>query len=261
MKARAKQVPLPPASTPLQVARAVLFTIIIYLIMGLMGLIALPSAIISRRAALFWCKLYCRVTLWLLWRICGTRHEIRGEAPHDHCIVAAKHQSFLDVLMLTLALPRPRFVMKRELLFIPVFGYFARRIGCVAIDRGAGGEAVRSMLSGLREQGDAGGQIVIFPQGTRTAPGQSAPYRGGVVKLYTSFDLPITMAGANTGWFWPRRGFGHKPGLAIVEFLGRIPAGQPASDLLQKIEAEIEASSDNLAREAAESTLQARLRL
>lgn len=234
-----------------QPVRAVLFTLIIYLIMGVMGLIALPSAILSRRSALRWCKRYCRVTLWLLWRICGARREIRGEVPTDHCIIAAKHQSFLDVLMLTLALPRPRFVMKRELLFVPVFGYFARRIGCVAIDRGAGGEAVRDMLSGLDKQPGEGGQIVIFPQGTRVAPGQSAPYRGGVIKLYTGFDLPISMASANTGWFWPRRGFGHRPGVAVVEFLGRIPAGLSSKGLLQRLEAEIEASSESLAREAA----------
>lgn len=258
-------------STIGEVLRAILFTITIYLLMGIMGLIALPSAIFSRSAALGWCKRYCRVTLWLFWRICGTRNEIRGEVPQDHCIVAAKHQSFLDVLMLMLALPQPRFVMKRELLFVPVVGYFARRIGCVAIDRRAGGEAVRDMLAGLRDHGgeggksgkggseqSAGGQVVIFPQGTRVTPGQSAPYRGGVVKLYTSFDLPITLASANTGWFWPRRGFGHKPGLAVVEFLERIPAGAPTADLLQRIERGIEASSDKLAREAATSIIAAR---
>lgn len=242
---------VPRKSTQGEVLRAIAFTIIIYLIMGAMGLIALPSAIISRRAALGWCKRYCRVTLFLFRHICGTRYEIRGEVPHDDCIVAAKHQSFLDVIMLTLALPQPRFVMKRELLFIPVFGYFARRIGCVAIDRRAGGEAVRSMLAGLQDQPGEGGQVVIFPQGTRVAPGASAPYRGGVVKLYTSFDLPITLASANTGWFWPRRGFGHKPGLAVVEFLDRIPVGRTTTGLLQQIESEIEASSDSLAREAA----------
>jgi len=251
MTSASDQPPVPRDSTPQEVLRAIVFTIIIYAIMGMMGLIALPSAIVSRHAALRWCKRYCRVTLWLFRRICGTRHEIRGEVPRDHCIVAAKHQSFLDVIMLTLALPQPRFVMKRELLFIPVFGYFARRIGCVATDRRAGGEAVRDMLAGLHDHAGEGGQVVIFPQGTRVAPGASVPYRGGVVKLYTSFDLPITLASANTGWFWPRRGFGHKPGLAVVEFLDRIPAGRATSGLLQQIESEIEAGSDSLAREAA----------
>ena len=251
MTSASDQPPVPRDSTPQEVLRAIVFTIIIYAIMGMMGLIALPSAIVSRHAALRWCKRYCRVTLWLFRRICGTRHEIRGEVPRDHCIVAAKHQSFLDVIMLTLALPQPRFVMKRELLFIPVFGYFARRIGCVATDRRAGGEAVRDMLAGLHDHAGEGGQVVIFPQGTRVAPGASVPYRGGVVKLYTSFDLPITLASANTGWFWPWRGFGHKPGLAVVEFLDRIPAGLAASGLLQQIESAIEAGSDSLAREAA----------
>src|SRR5699024_4699045 len=148
----------------------------------------------------------------------GTRHEIRGHVPDGPCIVASKHQSFLDVMMLTLALPQPRFVMKRELLWLPVFGYFARRIGCVAINRKARGEAVRGMIEGVGQLAHEGGQIVIFPQGTRVAPGHGVPYRGGVLKLYATFGQPIVCAAANTGWFWPRSGTRRTPGTAVVEF-------------------------------------------
>ena len=227
------------------------FVAIMYLLMLGMGLVALPSAVVSRRAALGWCKRYCRWTLWLLERMCGTRYEIRGPVPDSHCIVASKHQSFLDVILLTLALPQPRFVMKRELLWVPILGYFARRIGCVAIDRKARGEAVRGMVKGVRELAHEGGQVIIFPQGTRVSPGLRTPYRGGVLKLYAAFDLPIVPAAANTGWFWPRTGTRRTPGTAVVEFLGTIPPGLPPDGLLRRIEDGIEAASDRLADAAA----------
>lgn len=243
-----------------QAVRSVAFVVIIYLLMGIMGLVALPSAIFSRQAALGWCKRYCRWTLWLLGKMCGTRCEIRGPVPTGVCIVASKHQSFLDVMMLTLALPQPRFVMKRELLWIPVFGYFARRIGCVAIDRSARGEATRTMLSGVRALSDRGGQVVIFPQGTRVAPGAEVPYRGGVLKLRAAFGLPVVLAAANTGWFWPRKGLWRTPGTAVVEFLDTIAPDAPAEGLLSRIEAGIEAASDALTNEAAVGTAAARRR-
>lgn len=234
-----------------QAVRSVAFVALMYLMMGLMGLVALPSAVVSRGAALVWCKRYCRWTLWLLGALCGTRHEIRGTVPVEPCIVASKHQSFLDVILLTLALPQPRFVMKRELLWVPIFGYFARRIGCVAIDRQARGEAVRGMVAGIRALAGEGGQVIIFPQGTRVAPGLRVPYRGGVMKLYATFGLPIALAAVNTGWFWPRTGTRRTPGTAVVEFLGTIPPGERPEGLLARIEREIEDGSDCLAREAA----------
>lgn len=231
--------------------RSVGFVVLIYLLMGVMGLLALPAAAVSRRAALWACKTYCRWVMWLLRVMCGTRIEVRGPVPREACIVACKHQSFLDVMMLTLALPRPRFVMKRELLWVPVLGFFARRIGCVAIDRKARGEAVRGMLAGVGALAAEGGQVIIFPQGTRVAPGARMPYRGGVLRLYDAFGLPVALAAANTGWFWPRSGTRRSPGTAVVEFLGVVGPGLPTEGLLSRMEAEIEAGSDRLAAEAA----------
>lgn len=249
MGARTASPPAAPRSIGEALRSAGFMAAISVLMLG-MGLVGLPSAIVSRDAALGWCKRYARWTLWLMRVICGTRAEIRGPIPSGSCIVAAKHQSFLEVLMLVVALPRPRFVMKQSLLWVPVLGFFARRIGCIAIDRRAGRDAVRRMLTdaaGRREEG----QIVIFPQGTRVDPGSCAPYRGGVLKLYAAFDLPIALAAINTGWFWARKGLRRSPGTAVVEFLGTIPPGEPTGTLLARIEAEVEAGSDRLSAEAA----------
>lgn len=247
----------PPAAPPKanrsagEALRAVTFIVAMYALLLGMGLVSLPTATFSRRAALGWAKRYCRSVFWLLRVICRIRCEIRGPVPEHPCIVASKHQSFLDVLMLIAALPRPRFVMKRSLLWVPVIGFYARRLGCVAIDRGARGEAVRVMIAGVGGWAGDQGQIVIFPQGTRVAPGAQVPFRGGVLKLYGVFDLPVAVAAVNTGWFWPRTGTRRTPGTAVVEFLETIPTGEPAATLLPRIEAAIEGGSDRLAREAA----------
>lgn len=234
-----------------EAVRAVTFIIAMYALLLGMGLISLPTATFSRRAALGWAKRYCRSVRWLLRTICRIRCEVRGTVPDFPCIVAAKHQSFLDVLMLIEALPAPRFVMKRSLLWVPVIGFYARRLGCVAIDRDARGEAVRVMIAGVGGWAGDRGQIVIFPQGTRVAPGAQVPFRGGVLKLYSIFKLPVVVAAVNTGWFWPRIGTRRTPGTAVVEFLETIPTGQANGTVLRRIETAIEAGSDRLARQAA----------
>jgi 1-acyl-sn-glycerol-3-phosphate acyltransferase len=231
--------------------RAVTFVVLMYALLLGMGLAALPGSTLSRQAALGWAKRYCRWVRRMLGAICRIRCEVRGPVPDFPCIVAAKHQSFLDVLMLIEALPRPRFVMKRSLLWVPVIGFFARRLGCVAIDRSAGGDAVRVMIAGVGAWAGDRGQIVIFPQGTRVAPGAQVPFRGGVLKLYRAFELPVVTAAANTGWFWPRVGTRRTPGTAVVEFVETIPPGEPTDGLLPRIEASVEGGSDRLAAQAA----------
>jgi 1-acyl-sn-glycerol-3-phosphate acyltransferase len=234
-----------------EAVRGITFVVAMYALLLGMGLVSLPTATFSRRAALGWAKRYCRSVFWLLRVICRIGCEVRGPVPDHPCIVASKHQSFLDVLMLIEALPAPRFVMKRSLLWVPVIGFYARRLGCVAIDRSARGEAVRVMIEGVGGWAGNRGQIIIFPQGTRVAPGARVPFRGGVLKLYSTFGLPVVTAAVNTGWFWPRTGTRRTPGTAVVEFLEEIPPGQPTERLLPRIEASIEAGSGRLARQAA----------
>ena len=252
----AERAPAPPRGhrSAGEAVRAVTFIVAMYALLLGMGLVSLVPSALSRRAALGWAKRYCRWVRWLLRTICRIRCEVRGPVPDGPCIVAAKHQSFLDVLMLIEALPRPRFVMKRSLLWVPVIGFYARRLGCIAIDRGARGEAVRVMLAGVGAWAGHGGQIVIFPQGTRVAPGALAaqvPFRGGVLKLYSALELPIVAAAVNTGWFWPRIGTRRTPGTAVVEFLETIPTAEPPGSVLARIEAAVETASDRLAAEAA----------
>ena len=220
---------------------------IVYALLGLFGLVGAPVVLWRADWTRAWNRLYIRVAFALTRAVCGLRVEIRGPVPTGTVIVAAKHQSLLDVLALYRALPEARFVMKRELLWAPFFGLYARRTGAVAIDRGAGSGAIRQMIEAFRH---SSGQIVIYPQGTRIAPGQVAPYRRGAVSLYGALGLPVVLAATNAGHFWPRRGILRHPGTAVVEFLDTLPPGLPEAEAAAQMEARIEAASERLSREA-----------
>lgn len=227
--------------------RAVIFIAAMYLLLLFMGLACLIPSKMSRNWSMIFIHAYCDAVMWMLRVIVGTRVEVRGTVPDQPCIVASKHQSFLDIIILTRALPKPAFVMKKSLRWTPVLGVYAERLGSIAIDRSSGGQAVQAMLKGASQQA-AGRQIIIFPQGTRLHPAKELPYRPGVLKLYHQLQQPIQMVALNTGWFWPRTGLRRTPGVVVVEFLGTIPAGgQP--DVAAFAEP-IEAASQRLAVES-----------
>ncbi|TVQ57221.1 MAG: 1-acyl-sn-glycerol-3-phosphate acyltransferase [Rhodobacteraceae bacterium] len=217
--------------------------------MAMFGLVfALPAAV-SRRAARFAAKGFFRLTFLLLRAFCGVRVEVRGPVPRGPALIAGKHQSMLDVFMLYEALPEARFVMKRELVKAPVFGWYALRVGTVPVDRGGGSEAMREMVARMSAAHEEGGQLVIYPQGTRTPPGETRPYKIGVHALYETTGLPCIPAAANTGMIWPK-GVAIHPGVAVVEFLPEIAPGMARAPFMAILEREIERASDALAADA-----------
>jgi 1-acyl-sn-glycerol-3-phosphate acyltransferase len=140
--------------------------------------------------------------------------------------------------------------MKASLKWAPILGWYALRIGCVPVDRGRRARAVEQMVQGVR-QGRAGpGQLVIYPQGTRVAPGAYLPYKVGTAVLYAELGQPLVPAATNVGVFWPRKGIYRKPGLAVVEFLAPIAPGGTPSDVLRDVERRVEQRSNALMREA-----------
>ena len=230
--------------------RAAVFLALFYPGLVLWGLIFMVPAFFSHRVTVWTMKTYVKIAFWGLRVLCGTRCEVRGAIPTDPCIVASKHQSFLDVMMLMLWLPEPRFVMKRSVMWMPVLGIYAVRLGCVPIDRGARGEAMRSIIRGVRTMRYPG-QVIIFPQGTRVPPGEVRPYKGGVAKLAHETGQRVELAAANTGWFWPKKGLRRSRGTAVLEFIGPLPGDVVPTERLIQIETRIEAASDVLAAEAA----------
>ncbi|MEM8657132.1 MAG: lysophospholipid acyltransferase family protein [Pseudomonadota bacterium] len=230
--------------------RSLLFDALFYLLMLVMGVVCAPLAMISRKWTTRIMQWYCHITLWMLKVICGLRVEVRGQIPQGAVLVASKHQSFLDILVHTRSLPRPRFIMKKELRWVPIFGVYAMRMGSTPVARGRKGGAVNAMVSSAEKNATEPGQLVIYPQGTRVAPGVSAPYKVGAGVLYQRMGVPCVPAATNVGVFWGRNSNLRRPGVAVIEYLDPIAPGAELQDFLSQVEAQVEAASDRLLIEA-----------
>ncbi len=237
-------------SYAIQWVRSLIFIVTMYLAMLVVGILWLPWAIFSREGAISACHTYTRWVRWSATWMIGLHTEVRGTPPTTEVMVAAKHQSFMDVLMIYGAMPRGKFIMKSILKYAPVLGWFGLRIGCVPVDRGKRGAAIKKMLAEVKVGAILPGQLIIYPQGTRVAPGVKAKYKTGTGALYQQLGQPCVPVACNVGVFWPKRGIYRKPGLAVIEFLEPIPAGLTIPEFMERIETVIEARSDALAAEA-----------
>jgi 1-acyl-sn-glycerol-3-phosphate acyltransferase len=232
--------------------RALLFNLAFYLWTGFMGVVGLPVLAAPRRVVMRFGRLWSAVTLKLLSATVGLTHELRGveHLPAGGGIIAMKHQSAWDTLILPVVLGDPAVVLKRELFLVPFYGWYAARAGSIAIDRRGGAAALRRMVARARREAAAGRPIVIFPEGTRTAPGQRLAYQPGVAALYQALALPVVPAAVNSGLFWGRRSFTKRPGRITLAFLEPIPPGLPRRRLMSELEGSIEAATEALEREA-----------
>ena len=230
--------------------RSVIFIGQMYLAMLVLAIVFTPFALVRRDMAITACHSYCRYVRWSAAWMVGLRSEVRGQVPEGGVLIAAKHQSFFDIIMIFSALPRPRFIMKKQLKWAPILGWYALRIGCVPVDRGKRGAAIKDMLARVASGEEKAGQLIIYPQGTRVAPGAKRPYKVGTAVLYEQLGQPCVPVAANVGVFWPKHSLMRKPGLAVIEFLPPIPPGTPPRAFMSQLEEVIETHSDRLMAEA-----------
>lgn len=197
-------------------------------------------------------KWWSRGNLWLLKTIVGIDLEIRGREhiPQGAALVAMKHQSQLETFGVMPFLPDPVYVLKRELTWIPFFGWFLLRLKMIAINRSAGSDALSQMLEQAVVAAREGRQIVIFPEGTRREVDAPPRYRHGVVHLYERLQLPCTPVAIDTGVFWPKGRMKRRQGRAVIEFLEPIPAGLPREAFQKLLIERIEERSNALIAEA-----------
>jgi len=233
-----------------QYIRSFVFIVQMYLAMAIVALAFAPFAMFRREMALKACHTYCHYVRWTAGWMVGLHVDIRGDIPQGAVLVAAKHQSFFDIILIFGALPNPRFVMKKQLMRTPFLGWYAKWLGCVPVDRGKGGAAIRDMLARVEKGREIAGQIIIYPQGTRVAPGDVRPYKVGSAVLYGQLGEPCVPVATNVGLFWPKRSMLRKPGLAVVEFLPPIPAGEDQRQFLLKLENLVETRSNALMADA-----------
>lgn len=234
----------------IQWVRSLIFNAVMYVMILVWGLVFAIPAIFSRRAAIYCCRSYCWFIMWFAGWMIGLRCEVRGTAPQDEVLIAAKHQSFLDVLMIYSEIPAGRFIMKDILKFAPIVGQFGLRVGCIPVKRGKRGTAIKKMVADVAAGRLVPGQLIIYPQGTRIAPGVSAPYKVGTGVLYKELGQDCVPVAVNNGVFWPKRGIYRAPGVAVVEFLPRIKAGMELDAFMKDLETSIETKSNELMREA-----------
>jgi 1-acyl-sn-glycerol-3-phosphate acyltransferase len=236
--------------TPIRWLLSLIFNVQMYLAMAIIALVFAPWALFSRKGARIACKTFCRWVIFSARVLCGLRSAVRGTPPMGEAVVAAKHQSFLDIIIIFNAVPAAKFIMKRELIYAPFLGQYALRIGCVPVNRGRRGAAITKMKADVQAGAAEPGQLVIYPQGTRVAPGVTMPYKVGTGLLYEQLAQPCYPVATNVGVFWPKRGILRKPGLAVVEFLPPIEPGLAVAEFMARLENEVETNSNRLMLDA-----------
>lgn len=234
--------------------RSIAFNLSLYVTAVAIGLVATPALLLPRGAAVWVIGNLSRLVIWLLKVTAGTRYEIRGTLPTGPALIASKHQSMWDTIIFTAILNDPAMVLKAELLWIPYYGWFSKKANMIAIDRGAGASAIRRLSAQGKAALAANRQIVIFPEGTRAAPGVKLDYKPGVAALYRQLGVPCVPAAVNSGLYWPRRRFLRKPGTIVLEFLDPIAPGLDRQTFMAELETRIETATTRLLAEGGMKT-------
>lgn len=241
-----------PPVTPLMVARALAFTVWLYGLILVVGLLAVPILFGPRPGVMWLVRLWVDLVMWGLKVIVGQTVEFRGleHRPDGAAIIACKHLSMLDTIVPFQQLPDPCFVLKRELLRLPVYGWFVAKTRMLPVNRGGGSQAVRDLSALAQVRLREARQILIFPEGTRKPLGAEPHYKGGVAALYRDLKLPCTPMATNSGAYWPAHGFVRRPGVVVFEFLEPIPRGLARAEFMRRLEVRIENASNALLAEA-----------
>ena len=228
--------------------RSLIFTLWLYLSMPLFAVGLSPALLMPHGVAMGVIKLWARFVLFGLRWIAGVKVEVRGleHRPTGPALIAAKHQGMLDVIAPFAFLDDACFVMKKELMPLPFFGWFAWKTKMIAVDRAAHAKALKDMVRQTRARLAEGRLILIFPEGSRTTPGEPADYKPGVAAIYRDVEAPCWPIATNSGVHWPAHGFKRYPGTVVFEFLPPIPAGLKRAAFMAELESRIEGASTAL---------------
>lgn len=232
--------------------RSLAFMAWFYVSMAVIGLVPIAVAMLWRPAAVATMRAWTASVRWGVRWILGATTEFRGleRLPPGACLVAARHQSTYDTLAPFGFLQDPAFILKRELMATPVFGWYCRKVNMIPIDREGSARALKDMLSGARAQAAKGRPVIIFPEGTRQpvdAPGELKP---GVAALYRALGLPCVPVALNTGLVWPASGGGPKrPGRVVFEIQEPIPPGLSREEFMARLTTALDPAMKRLAEE------------
>jgi len=228
--------------------RSLALNIALYGWTGVLCFVLLGTLLLPRRGMAAVVRLWLSQLAWIERHIGGIHYRVIGRehVPSGACIIAAKHQSAWETFKLHLLFGDPAIVLKEELLNIPLWGWYVRRAGMIPIDRKGHMQALARMMQAAHRAADDRRKIVIFPQGTRVAPGETRSYKSGVAALYQELNLPVVPMALNSGLLWPKNSFIKKPGLITVEFLPPIPPGLSREDMMSRLKEQLEGATDRL---------------
>jgi len=233
------------------IVRSVIFNLLFYLTLAAYLVAALPTLLLPRRYVLAVARAWARTNLWLLRVVCGIKADFRGleKIPRGGAIIASKHQSMWETFALLPYVDDPTFILKRELMWIPLFGWCLWKAQMIPVNRGARGPALATMTERAKGEVQRGRQIIIFPEGTRRPPGAEPQYKFGVAHLYAESGVPCVPVALNSGLFWPRRSFRRFPGTIVVQVCEPIAPGLDKSAFIARLQEVIETASAKLLEE------------
>lgn len=221
--------------------RSLLFALIFYVWTVIAVFLSFPIALFGIRAIRGWCHAWVRFHRWCARHILGIRTRIEGTPPKGAALVAVKHQSMYETMEIVLMLDQPAMVLKRELADIPLWGWVVRRYGAIPVDRSAGAGALRRMMRAGAAAIEEGRPIIIFPEGTRVAPGEQPPLQPGFAGLYRALKLPVVPVAVDSGRLAPRNSFVKRPGIVTFRFGDVVPPGLGRDEVEARVHAAINA--------------------
>lgn len=232
--------------------RSAIFNVLFYVNLALFLVLGSWFFFTPRKWSIRALQTWARSSIFLLRIITGTRMEVRGaeHIPAGPCLVAGKHQSFWETFAILPLLDDPAMVLKKELTYIPFFGWFIYKFRMIPVERSAGTQALKTMMERAQAEAAAGRQIVIMPEGTRRAPDDPPAYKPGAAAVYGKLGVPCVPFALNSGLFWPRRQFLRRPGTIVISFLEPIPPGLSRKIFQPRLEAAIEEETKKLVAEA-----------
>lgn len=224
--------------------RSFIFVIWLYAAMAVVGLVLWPLVVFDERHVWTALRSWGRATLWGLRWIIGARVSFEGleNVPQGGALIAMKHQSTLDTIAPALFIPRPVYVFKKELGNVPVMGAYLKR-NQIGVDRSGHAKALKSLMRGAREAVAKGGQVLIFPEGTRQELDAPPDYKPGIAAMYKDLNIPVTPVALNTGLIWKPKGLMRSPGHVTFKVLPPIPPGLSREDFMAELERIIESES------------------
>jgi 1-acyl-sn-glycerol-3-phosphate acyltransferase len=233
------------------ILRSLTYQTYFWLMSAVMTLAHFPLLVFSRKFFIRRIRRWSEFTLWGLRTFAGLGVEIRGaeHIPQGGALIASKHQSMWETVMLFVLLKDPAIIIKKELTWVPLYGWYCLKARMIVVDRGAHAKALRGLMRDSKSRFDEGRQILIFPEGTRMPVGAQPDYKSGIAAIYAQVNAPCVPVAVNSGLYWPKGSFLRYPGKVLIEFLPPIEPGLKRPDFMERLESSIEIATDRLVSE------------